>query len=496
MSDLVTVAVEGYVALASAHVDPVAAVEDAAMLAAAIMDADGRHTTSERAAYRHAFGDRIGRDLPTSDTQLVADHLAGRSMQAGVPRAIVATVGSPTPDGEAQHPSWQLYRAAMEVVHAVVALDAFTSQAELDHIARVRQMLLGYLDEHAVPRPAPNSAINALLASVKDRAKGVLDGMRHDLDLDAGPPRDTGDAPQAQAAPAEQTTARVIANPGRDTEDVLADLDELVGLDEVKRHVSRLADLLKVRALRDQAGYANPGRTEHAVFVGNPGTGKTTVARLLGELYAAYGVVESGHLVETDRSGLVAEYVGQTAIKTRKAIDAALDGILLIDEAYALARGGPGDFGKESIDALVKAMEDNRDRLVIVAAGYPEPMAQFLSANPGLSSRFATIIPFPDYTDHELAEIFELMAVGSDYLLDDEARAALPGVFADMTRGPTFGNARAARNLFEAAMGTHAQRVAGIDAPTDDDLWVLTFEDLRVALVDTGYDAPEPDLEH
>jgi hypothetical protein len=483
LSELVTAAVDAYITLASEHVDGPQAVDDAMMLAAAVIDADGRNSASERAAYRHAFGDRVGRDLPASDTELAAGHLAGRSAQATIPRAITATASRPAPHGDIQHPAWLLYRAAMDVVHAVIALDAFTSQAELDHIARIRHMLLDFLDENAVTRPAPNTAINALLDSVRDRAKGVLDGMRRDLDLDDAVPRGTGEPDQAPA-PAETSTARVTPNARRDIEEVLADLDELVGLDEVKRHISRLADLLKVRALREAAGYANPGRTEHAVFVGNPGTGKTTVARLLGELYAAYGVVSSGHLVETDRSGLVAEYVGQTAIKTRKLIESALDGVLLIDEAYALARGGHGDFGKEAIDAIVKAMEDNRDRLVIVAAGYPEPMVQFLSANPGLSSRFPTVIPFPDYTDDELARIFDLMAAGSDYLMDDAARDALPGVFADMTRGPTFGNARSARNLFEAAIGTHAQRVAQLDGPTDEDLWVLTLDDLRSALGD------------
>ena len=209
------------------------------------------------------------------------------------------------------------------------------------------------------------------------------------------------------------------------------------------------------------------------MFTGNPGTGKTTVARLIGQIYRTLGVVDKGQLVETERAGLVAGYMGQTALKTTEVFTAATGGLLLIDEAYALVRGRESDFGREAIDTLVKLMEDHRDEVVVIAAGYPEEMAEFLDANPGLRSRFPRTIHFPDYTTDELVAIFEAACRESSYRLTPEAVVTLRASFDAEPRAKGFGNGRLARNLFEAAVGRQASRIVSLPNPTDDELCSL-----------------------
>ena len=199
-------------------------------------------------------------------------------------------------------------------------------------------------------------------------------------------------------------------------------------MQRVKREIHRQVALLRVEKLRVDAGLKSPTLTRHLVFTGNPGTGKTTVARLVGGIYQALGLLSRGHLVEVDRSELVAGYLGQTATKTADVVASAAGGVLFIDEAYSLTGGGPGgdQYGQESVDTLVKEMEDRRDDLVVIVAGYPAPMAAFIAANPGLASRFRTTIDFEDYTDDELVAILEHLASGADYELEPEAVAAVP----------------------------------------------------------------------
>jgi stage V sporulation protein K len=244
---------------------------------------------------------------------------------------------------------------------------------------------------------------------------------------------------------------------------VLAELDGLIGLKQVKQQVRTIANLLQVLRARRDRGMKVTEMSHHMVFLGTPGTGKTTVARLLAQVFKELRLLDKGHLVETDRGGLVGEYVGHTAIKTGKVIDSALGGVLFVDEAYALADRGGNDFGREAIDTLLKRMEDDRGKFVVIVAGYEAEMERFLRSNPGLESRFNERIRFPDYGPGELLTIFETRAADSGYELSSQARERAAALLraAWEQRDERFGNARMARNLFEKAVAAHANRVAG-----------------------------------
>ena len=292
------------------------------------------------------------------------------------------------------------------------------------------------------------------------------------------PDKTPGKAPEKKSGGPEQPSETPEPLPKEDMKDLLAELDGYIGLQTVKEEVHNLINMASVYQLRRQHDLPTTDMSLHLVFTGNPGTGKTMMARMMARIYRSLGILSKGQLVEVDRSGLVAGYVGQTAIKTQKVIEKAMGGVLFIDEAYALNGRSENDFGQEAIDTILKAMEDHRDDLVVIVAGYTDLMDRFIHSNPGLESRFNRFLLFDDYTTDEMVEIFRMQCKKGCYQLTEEAQPLIRDYIAEESADDSFGNARGVRNLFEHVLVAQNNRLATMEKITREDLMTITADDV------------------
>jgi hypothetical protein len=434
------------------------AVVEAANLMAGVMMADQRASDDELWAYIESVGSLLDPPLTVTPAEIRSSRLMDRKTEwLTRPSALFELLVAADARNRGRA-SITYYESALALAHLTASLDLVPSSEEIAAIDRFRSVLLATFDGAGLTRPGARAPIT-----------GATPGAGNN-----------GDAPAARAAEAAAVVPATEAEPvpAEPLETLLAELDTLVGLTSVKTEVRRLTSLLQVQQLRAERGLPVFETSHHLVFTGNPGTGKTTVARLLSRIYRSLGLVTKGHLVETDRSSLVAGYVGQTATKTKTVLESALGGTLIIDEAYALARGGENDFGREAIDTLVKFMEDHRDDLAIVVAGYPTEMGELIATNPGLASRFTKTLQFDDYSTEELVEIFEKLGEKQHYFASDGAVAVARALIASEPRTAGFGNARFVRNLFEASVAHQAMRLAPLHDVSDEQLTTLTAADI------------------
>ena len=371
----------------------------------------------------------------------------------------------------------------MKLANIVAKVDGRVTDETLGQLKNLKWQLHQFL----TPPPAPskkqadeaNEATNLVYGTIQNAIDSV----------DANQATQVAQKQTAVSADAEQSvnslTAAAISDKEREEKlaKAIEELDVLIGIDDVKSEVKGLVNFLKVQAARKAAGLPENPISLHMVFEGNPGTGKTTVARILGRIFGAMGVLEKGHLVETDRSGLVAEFVGQTAAKANKIIDSALDGVLFIDEAYSLVGDPKDSFGAEALQILLKRAEDDRDRLIVIMAGYSEQMKQLLQSNPGLSSRFARSFPFPDYSAGELSQIFSVLAEKNHYCVCDSVQQKLETILesAVKSKDEHFGNGRLVRNVFEKAIRNLADRVVNVPELTPELLTTFQPDDIELA---------------
>lgn len=398
-----------------------------------------------------------GQSLDIEEVESLLLYASSPSFLQQVPACVKAAVTYDKATGD---------RASTVMVHAILgigliicACDNDTSEDEAALIGGYELTLKAYLAKHGLPTELPDE---------------------EEEEVEVRPPARPRARANKKDKSAREPKASMPAIAPKGVSDLLTDLNALVGLPGVKQDVLSLTNYIKVRKLREEQGIQSPPASLHLVFTGNPGTGKTTVGRLLSEIYSAMGLLSKGHLIETDRAGLVGGYVGQTALKVHEIVKSALGGVLFIDEAYSLASKLEGDYGLEAIDTLLKLMEDNRDNLVVIVAGYPDKMHDFLESNPGIRSRFNKFIHFEDYAPDELYMIFEGMCAKAQYSLLPEAAKLGRSLLAAQhdLRGENFGNGRMVRNFFERTLARHSDRIAAMSSPTKEDLITIHQEDL------------------
>ena len=412
--------------------------------------ADGRYSPDEQRFLKEAL------DMEVSEAQAqefrsargLTEGKFGKNIPTSVKYFVLADAAHNAPDRKYNNrKARQLVRTYRELGEQLLSSKDGTAKKPVDILTRYLIRLDEFLKEYGLLRPDEKTAKIHV----------------------------AGEAAKTSAA----------EEPEKSAEELIAELNSLTGLRSVKEEVNAMINLMKVQKMRSERGLKTVPVNKHMVFSGNPGSGKTTVARLLSQIYAGIGVLEKGHLVEVDRSGLVSGYVGQTALKTQDVIESALGGILFIDEAYALTSAkGQNDFGQEAVDTLLKAMEDHRDDLIVICAGYTELMAEFLDSNPGLRSRFNKIIVFEDYTAEEEMAILRQMCRKQDYTLSREAEAAAAEFFRERceNKPPSFANGRDVRNYLEKAITNQAGRIVALQGKKKVSKAMLTrieLEDVR-----------------